>query len=190
MHNQADLIRRAGKGELLAQEELLKSCQGMVYNLCFRFTGNQQEAEDMAQEALVKVLERLSTFRGDSAFSTWVYRLTINNLRDNWRRNKKVAALRVEINGEDDRQLQLESPEPTPLDEVERKEKQQLLQGALARLPEEQRLVVILRDIRGLSYREIAEALGIEEGTVKSRLSRGRLRLRDILMSEGNFFRK
>lgn len=168
-----------------SEAEFLEKNSRLVYNLALRLVGSPVDAEDLAQDALIRALRALPNFRGDSAQTTWVYRITINTWKNRVRSEKrrgfwKMLPLHALFGGGDaDREEQntegaLAADEPSLDAGLETEETAREVQKALQTLDEENRSVVILRDIEGLSYQEIAETLGMPEGTVKSKLSRAR----------------
>ena len=184
--NERELIARLQKRDETAFEELLRQYEKKVYTLCFRMCGNSEDAEEAAQDAFLALWRGIDRFRQESSLSTWIYRLASNACIDLLRRRKKQgSSLSL-----DDEELFLDAgdPAPRPQDAVEHREAQKLLQEGLSALPEEYRKVLILREIEGLSYTEIAESASLELGTVKSRISRGRVLLRNFLSGSGNFF--
>ena len=184
--NERELIARLQKRDETAFEELLRQYEKKVYTLCFRMCGNSEDAEEAAQDTFLALWRGIDRFRQESSLSTWIYRLASNACIDLLRRRKKQgSSLSL-----DDEELFLDAvdPVPRPQDAVEHREAQKLLQEGLSALPEEYRKVLILREIEGLSYTEIAESASLELGTVKSRISRGRVLLRNFLSGSGNFF--
>ena len=184
--NERELIARLQKQDETAFEELLRQYEKKVYTLCFRMCGNSEDAEEAAQDTFLALWRGIDRFRQESSLSTWIYRLASNACIDLLRRRKKQgSSLSL-----DDEELFLDAvdPAPRPQDAVEHREAQKLLQEGLSALPEEYRKVLILREIEGLSYTEIAESASLELGTVKSRISRGRVLLRNFLSGSGNFF--
>jgi len=148
-----------------------------MYNLALRMLGNVQAAEDATQEALLSAWRGIGKFKGGN-FRTWLYRITANVCRDELRRLKRRPTISLE-------DLPLEPPDlpstESPEDYTMRQELSQQIQSGLDQLPPELRIAVILRNIQGLSYEEIAQALNCPLGTVRSRISRGRTQLRDYL---------
>lgn len=184
--NERELIARLQKRDETAFEELLRQYEKKVYTLCFRMCGNSEDAEEAAQDTFLALWRGIDRFRQESSLSTWIYRLASNACIDLLRRRKKQgSSLSL-----DDEELFLDAvdPAPHPQEAVEHREAQKLLQEGLSALPEEYRKVLILREIEGLSYTEIAESASLELGTVKSRISRGRVLLRNFLSGSGNFF--
>ncbi len=183
--DEAVLIERSQGGDLDAFNALVVVYQGQVYNLCLRMLGSQQPAEDAAQEAVIAAFRAISRFRGGS-FRAWLLRIAANACYDELRRRRSRPQVPLEPTDGDERTA-AELPAPDePLDErAERLELARHLRDGLGSIPSDQRLVVILRDVQGLAYEEIAEAAGISLGTVKSRISRGRAALRDFLLARG-----
>ena len=181
-----DLVRCAKDGDKAAFEELVRLNQRGVYTLALRHTGNHDDALDISQEAFFRAYKGMPHFKGECAFSTWIYRLTVNACIDHLRRSKrKRASLFSEIE-DGDRILEIPDTSRLPEDAAEFEELKAALSAALQTLPEKYRAVFILRAVNGLAYDEIAEILELEEGTVKSRLSRAREKLKDILARQGN----
>ena len=185
-----ELVLAARSGDQSAFTQLVKDHQAMVYSLAYRMTGNPEDAADLTQEAFLNAWRGLAGFDGRSSLATWLYRLTSNACIDFLRKEKRHAALSMtlEDSGEEDRQADLPDDRYSPQRELERKEAREAVREGLAALSPEHREVLILRELEGLSYTEIAAVLELEEGTVKSRIARARLALRDFLVKSGNFF--
>lgn len=180
------LVERAQCGDRAALCELILRYERKAYNLALRLTGNHADASDAAQEALVRVYTRLHNFRGDSAFSTWLFRVVTNTCLDELRRRGRVrcASLDDPLPGEEGAVPRQTTDEAdSPVDVAERREVQAVVQRAINRLPEDYRVVVVLRDLQDHSYHEIAGMLDTSVGTIKSRLHRARHALRAILKS-------
>ena len=185
-----ELVQAARGGDRKAFGALVEQNQSKVYSLAYRMTGNPDNAADLTQEAFLSAFQNLSKFDGRSAFSTWLYRLTSNLCLDFLRREKRRSAHSITLEdkeGEETSQLDLPDERYTPERELERKEAFEAVRRGLAALSPQHREVLVLRELEGLSYTEIAQALDLEEGTVKSRLARARLALRDFLVKSGNF---
>ena len=165
-------------------EALVLANEDGVYRLCLRMLGSEQDALDASQEAFLKAYRSLAGFRGESAFSTWLYRLAANVCLDMLRRRPEQPPLSGD---EDDRASALPDPGPTPYQALEKKELRAVVDRALQSLSPEFREAVVLRDVNGLSYEEIAAVTGLEPGTVKSRIFRARKKLAAALMGDGNF---
>lgn len=180
-------IEKAARGDADAFEALLTQYQGQVFRLCFRMTGNSEDAADLTQEAFVKVWRALGSFQFDSAFSTWLYRLATNCCLDFLRSQKRrpTQPLTVETDGEEGT-IEVPDDSPTPEEAAISKEEHEALERAMQSLEPEQRQILTLRIVNDLSYEEIARVVGIREGTVKSRLSRARENLRKKLQGIGN----
>lgn len=176
--DEQELIRRSQAGEMSALEELLGRYEGLVFNLAHRYFGNQAEAADAAQEAMVKIFRRIGEFRGHSAFKTWVYRVTTNVCLDLLRKHR-IEPLSLDDSDEAGRPtLQVPSREDNPEEALEQEELREILTQLLATLAEDHRVILVLRDLEGLAYEEIAVILDCSLGTVKSRLARAREALR------------
>ncbi len=185
-----ELIQRAKKGDEDAFARLMRENETRIYNLTLRMTGNEQDALDLAQEAFFNAWKGLKFFKGDSAFSTWVYRLASNACIDHLRRKKRrqdISAPMPTVDEEDDRPLDIPDERYAPEQVLEKKQLRQAVAEGLGQLTEEHRQVLIMRELDGLSYQEIGQVLGLEAGTVKSRIARARLSLRKILVETGNF---
>ncbi len=185
-----ELIRLAARGDQDAFAQLLELHQNKVYGLTLRLTSSPEDAMELTQETFFNAWRGLPNFHFESKFSTWLYRLATNATIDFLRREKRRKSLTVtSLSAEDDPQRLLDIPDRrfTPQDELERKEFQAAVRRGLEQLSDEHRQVLVLRELNGLSYAEIAQVLGIEEGTVKSRISRARLALRKVLLADGNF---
>ena len=186
--NDRELAERAKQGDQEAFERLVLNNQNRVYTLALRLVNDREEAADLAQEAFVKAWQGLGSFQGESSFATWIYRLTTNACIDWLRKQKRREAVEpaVSLDDEDSGWAEPAGWDQDPQLQLERRELGQALARALDRLPEWQRRVLTLRELSGLSYQEIGEALELDLGTVKSRISRARLTLRKILAEDGN----
>ena len=176
-----ELVERCLGGEEAAWEELVKTYTRRVYSICYRFTASNQEAQDLTQDVFLRVFRSLKSFRaGEGSFNVWLGKLTRNLLIDHYRRTKLDRAT-DSIEGQ--MPMLEEKTAMTARTEglVAGREAGELLQGALQKLSPELRETVILRDLEELEYREIAQVLNVPEGTVKSRLNRGRAELAKIL---------
>lgn len=181
------LLARAKKGEIAAFESLMTAYENRIYSLALRSTGSEQDAADITQEVFLRAWKNLDSFRGDSSLSTWLYRVT-SNLCVDFARKKAAEGTPTSIDDEESPAADLAdaSRMAQPEAAAENSELREELQFALAQLSEEHRRVVLLRDVAGMTYTDIARTLGLEEGTVKSRLARARASLRKILLERGN----
>lgn len=184
-HQEAVLIEKAKNGDVESFEQLTSAYQKRAFNIAYRMLGNLEDANDVTQEALLKVYKSLHNFRGNSSFSTWLYSIVNNVCIDFIRKNKKVKLLSIDKQQEGE-SYQREIPDEinTPECLFEKKEVKRMVHDAINQLSYEQRNIIILRDIQGFSYQEIAEMLHISIGTVKSRINRARSNLKEII-SEG-----
>ena len=179
------LLRRAQGGDSAAFEDIVRAHEKTVYHLALRQLGNREDAEDAAQEVFLKAYTGLSSFRGDSKLSVWLYRITNNVCIDFLRRRRETVSLSQE--NEEGEPLELELPDERfdPAALTERKDLRERIGKALDALPPEAREILLLRELGGQSYDEIAATLGLDLGTVKSRIFRARKKLCALL--EGNF---
>lgn len=186
-----DLVALAKKGDQDAFSQLVEANQNKIYSLALRMTGSPEDGADLAQEAFLRAWRSLPSFQEESSFSTWLYKLTSNLCIDFLRKEKrrKAVAITVSLDDDQDESPPVEVPDHrfTPEAEVERRELRSAMSRALKTMSEEHRQILILREVEGLSYTEIAQLLDVEEGTVKSRLARARISLRNILQKDGNF---
>ena len=184
-----EIIEKVVAGDTEAFEALVLEHQNKVYSLALRMVGNEEDARDMAQEAFIRAFNSLAGFRGDSKFSVWIYRLTSNICIDFLRSRAKKRTVSMTWSDEEGGEAgELEIPDETwsPAERLERSETRESVRRGLDSLSPQYREILLLREINGLSYDEISEALGIEPGTVKSRIFRARKKLCDFLLSEGN----
>lgn len=188
MQREDELVRRAQSGDLEAFEALVRAHEKSVYNLALRMTGQPQDAEDMAQEAFLKLWRALPDFRWECKFSVWLYRIVSNVCLDWLRRQSRRQTVSLSVEDGDGEETELEIPDErlSPERLLERKLTREAVQRGLEQLPEEQRQILLLRELRALSYEEIGAVLSLEPGTVKSRLFRARKRLADWLLRDGN----
>ena len=177
-----DLIRSAKEGDLDSFNHLVERYQREVYNLSLRMLGNAPAAEDATQDAFISAFRGIGKFRGGS-FRAWLFRIAANACRDQLRSLRRRPTTSM-----DSVPLEIESDQPSPEDLAMRRELGEEIKRALAALPPDQRLAVILRDIEGLDYGEIAHVTGSSLGTVKSRINRGRERLRHHLERHRELF--
>jgi len=186
----ADLVAACRSGRTEAFGELVTRHQDRVFNLAYRLTSSADDAAEIAQEAFLKAYRGLDSFRGDCAFYTWMFRIAVNTARSRQRfKAVRPKELSLDANpgrdadGSGGKSLLTDLPAAgtDPVEEASRAEHRQLVEQALARLNEEQRMLIVLRDIEGRNYGELADLLDCPRGTVKSRLHRARMALKDLL---------
>ena len=184
------LALRAASGDRAAFEALVKAHEKSIYTLAFRMSRNREDAFDLSQEVFLRAYRALSGFKGQSAFSTWLYRLAYNLCLDHVRKMSRRQEVPLSTKTEDGTEKSMEWPDLrySPESNWEKQELRAAIADAMERLTPEQRAVLTLREIQSLSYDEIGEVLALPAGTVKSRLARAREALRVILLSKGNFF--
>ncbi len=182
--DEAALIVEAQNGSLDSFNRLVLAYQDMVFHHAYRMMSDPAAAEDAAQDAFIAAYRKLDTYRGGS-FKAWLLRIVTNLCYDELRRRKRRPTTPLEPTDDDDEEIEsprwLSDPSETPEEHAERAEMARALQGCLTRLPEEFRAVVALVDIQGMDYTEASQVIGAPLGTVKSRLARGRARMRDCL---------
>lgn len=179
-------ISKAKQGDMAAFEALIIQHEKIVYNVALRMMNQSEDAKDISQEVFLKAYRNIANFDERSTFSTWIYRITVNTCIDEMRKRKgkQTVSLDNELEGEEG-SWKKEIPDSgvTPEESLLRKEEQKEIEMALETISEDYKTVFILRDIRGLSYEEIAEISGLALGTVKSRISRARNRLREAIFN-------
>ena len=184
--DERELIVRAGRGDAYAFEQLMTAQESRMYAVALRMCGNREDAQDCLQEAMLRVYRAMSSFKGQSSFSTWVYRITMNSCLDELRRRKSRTATSLDAMLENGFAPSDESD--TPEQNSLRNEQRRVMERAITNLSEDMRAAVVLRDIQGCSYEEIAQALSANVGTIKSRISRGREKLRAALSEQPELF--
>ena len=184
--NEKDMILKAQNGDINAFEMLIETHKNSIYKTAFSMVQNHHDANDIAQIALIKVYHNLSKFNFKSSFSTWLYRITVNSCLDEIRKRKKSNDLTLTINDEEN-PIEIESDALTPEASYEKKELKKLVWQKINMLSDKYKKVIILRDINGLSYEEIANIEKCSVGTVKSRINRARLSLKEIILKDGTF---
>ena len=174
-----DLCRLAAGGNLAAFEIIYQRYHRRTFSLCLRMTSSQTEAEDLTQEVFIQLFRKIGSFRGDSAFSTWLHRMTVNQVLMHFRR-RSVKNEKTSETGDMPEQAVTGSANPNRMQVVDRI----ALKNAIAELPNGYRKVFILHDVQGLEHEEVAGVLGISVGTSKSQLHKARLKLRGLLFKE------
>ncbi len=184
------LVQRAKNGDQAAFAQLVTAYEGKIYNLALRYLGNREDAMDASQEVFLRMYRFLDGFQEGSTFSTWLYRIGVNVCKDLLARRAKRAELPLEHTDEEEESRAADIPDDRydPERLTQQAALRKTLSDAIAGLPEPQREIIVLRDVQGLSYEEIADALCLETGTVKSRLFRARENLRKKLLQNGNIF--
>lgn len=179
------LVSLAKRGDMSSFEQLILAHEKMVYHVALRIFGNAEDAKDFSQEAFLKAYRNIQKFDERASFSTWIYRITVNACIDEMRKRKgkPSVSLEQEMENEDGAwALQVADERETPEEALLRREKQREILLALEQLSPEHKAVVVLRDVRGLSYEEIAEILEKPVGTVKSRICRARSQLKEEIL--------
>ena len=179
------LLHRAQKGDAGAFEEIVRACEKTVYHLALRQLGSREDAEDASQEVFLKAYTALGSFRGESRLSVWIYRITNNVCIDFLRRRRETVSLSAVNDEGEPMELELPDERFDPAALAERKDLRERLGEAMMLLPPDAREILLLRELGGESYGEIADTLNIDVGTVKSRIFRARKKLCSLL--EGNF---
>lgn len=181
------IIEKVLGGDANAFEELVLKYEKTVYNLALRMVGDRDDAFDMTQEAFIKAYGSLSSFRGDSKFSVWIYRIATNVCLDFLRSKSRKQQVSLTVSDDDeDAQLDIPDPKAAPEQQLMQKMSMQSVEEGLKTLPDKQRQILVMRELGGMSYAEIGAALSLEEGTVKSRIFRARKRLCTFLLDSGN----
>ena len=187
MDEDIELVKSFKAEDKTAFDKLVLKYKNRVFNLCYRMLGNYEDANDSAQDTFVKVFRSLNKFRMESTFSTWLYRIAVNTCKNKFAsaeykyKEKMVRIDDPEESDEGSHKMEIRDESLSPGSELEKKEKEALIQKAIATLPKEQKTVVVLRDINGMSYEEVAKVTGYNLGTVKSKLARARQSLREKL---------
>ena len=186
LRDEGELIRRLQQHDEKAFQKCVKLYQTKVYGLVYRMLGSQAEAEDVSQEVFVTVFKSIDSFRGDSKFSTWLYRIAANHCKNRIKYLKRRAHKQTgELDDAAERELlgsahsTLGQKQASPVEALEGQQLGHIVQRAITKLDEEHRLLLVLRDVEELSYEEIMQVTGLAEGTVKSRLHRARLVLKE-----------
>jgi len=178
----AELAAASGRGDPAAFGELVLRHQDRAFNLAFRLTGSHEDAADAVQEAFLKAYRGMASFRRQSSFYTWLFRIVVNEVRSRRRAGtSRPAVFTLSSADGPDAPAGLRSSGPDPSEQASIAERRQIVEAALQSLEFDQRAIIALRDIEGRDYAEIAEMLGCPQGTVKSRLHRARMALKDSL---------
>lgn len=191
MEREQQLIIDARKGDVAAFEALIGEHQKRIFSIAFRMAGNPEDAADMAQEVLIKIFKNLGKFQGNSKFSTWVYRVATNTCLDELKKLRRHTAYSLDQELETEEgsvAAELADEAPTPEESAERRDLQRAVSEAIGMLSEDHKKAILLRDMQGFSYEEIANILQCSVGTVKSRINRARAQLKKILIKNGELF--
>lgn len=187
-YNEERIIALATAGDNAAFDKLIDPYLKPLYNICLSMLSSQEDAEDAAQDAVIKAYKSLGSFRGGSKFSTWLYRIAINSVKDLLKKKQRAEVLsleeQVELSGDSILEARARL-EKNPEQKLEQKELRKQIQNAILALPQNARELIVLRELRGQSYEEIAEILGKNVGSVKSGLSRARAQLASLLLERG-----
>ena len=183
------LVERCRRGNTAAMERLILRYQNRIYNVVLKICGNPDDAAELTQEAFVKIIESIDKFKGSSSFYTWAFRIAVNLTINYCKRGARLGfgSLEEDIGQTEGgvsrtlRDILRDDKTPDPAALAESREVQRIVIKALMKLDDDQRAIIVLRDVEGMNYAEIAQVFGVELGTVKSRLSRARANLRDIL---------
>lgn len=185
-----ELVKRAAMGDVPAFEDLVSIYQKKVYNIALNFFKNHDDALEISQEAFIKVFRSIGSFNGKSSFSTWLFRIVTNTCIDEFRKRNNITVVyideEVESEGDKPYKTELRSNFEEPQEAYSRKEMRLIIMEALNKIPVELKTMIILRDINGFNYEEISHILNLPLGTVKSRISRARESLKNILKSYSN----
>ena len=184
--DEAKLIERASQGDAQAFNELLAEHERRMYAVALRMCGTKEDAEDCLQEAMLRIYRAIGGFKGQSSFGTWVYRITMNTCLDELRRRKSRPG--TSLDGMVEAGWSPSDGREGPEQHAVRAETRRRLEALIQQLPEDMRAAVVLRDIQGLSYEDIARALDANVGTIKSRISRGREKLREKIQAHPELF--
>lgn len=187
MLDDAMLIRRAQKGDAQAFEDLMAPHERKLYALCLRMLGNRDDALDCAQEAMLRIWRAIGTYRRQASFTTWSFRIATNACLDLLRRQKSRPSVSLDMLA--DAGFPPSAAESDgPQQHAEATARREALEGGIAALPEDLRSALLLRDVQGFSYEEVSEILSVPLGTVKSRISRAREKLRGLLHPSAELF--
>jgi len=185
---EAVFVARLQANEDAAYDELVRTYHAAIFHVAYRMLGDRGEASDVVQEIFLKVFRNIRGFKGEAALKTWIFKVAfseiLNRLRS-WKRRYRSSTVSLDDNHNRSgigSGYQITDPKPTPEEALESKEQERAIQRALSKLSSDHRSILVLRDIEGFSYNEIAEVLGVSIGTVKSRLARARADLKRSLM--------
>ena len=172
--NDKERVTKIKNGDQNAFWQLFEQYQHLVYNICYRMSGNQEEAEDITQNVFIKIFHAIGKFRGDAKLSSWIYRITVNTCLKRERRKKLENWISLDFLFKEKDQLHPVSPDPAPDQQIEIAEKEHIVQMAIQNLPERQKIALILFRYENLSYKEIAAVMEISLSAVESLLHRAK----------------
>lgn len=179
------LIKRCQKGDVDAFEMLIDKHQKIAYNIAFKMLNNKEDAMDISQEAFIKIYKSIGKFNFKASFTTWMYRIVVNTCLDFLKKKKTTYSLDDNIKTPDGEiKKEIADDKNTPEKIIEKKMTRQNVHDSIKKLNEIHKTVIILRDIQGFSYDEIAEITGTSKGTIKSRISRARSALKQIILND------
>lgn len=186
--DEARIIQQVQRGDTNAFEQLVREYEKNVYNLALRMVRNPDDAADMTQDAFIKAYNSLPSFRGDSKFSVWLYRIVSNVCLDFLRSRSRHQTVSLSVEDDNGEETELDIPDEghSPEELLEQKLTRESVNRGLEALPADYRQILLLREIQGLSYEEISAILSLELGTVKSRIFRARKKLCEFLLRDGN----
>ena len=179
------VVDRVLGGEVNAYADIIEKYQNRVFRYVYSRCGNYDEAVDITQDIFVMTYESLASFRRESKFSTWLYSIMVNYCKNHQKKKMRFTSISIDRNGEDDFEIQIADERQNTEDDIITKDMLRILKEELLELPEDHRDILMLRDIEGLSYNEIAEVLGISLANVKVRIHRGRELLKNRLQAKG-----
>ncbi len=181
------MINKARLGDEESFVLLIEGCKTKAYNTALHYLRNEEDAGDVLQESLIKIFLNLHKFKGKSRFDTWVYRIVVNTCNDFLRKKSRMITESLDCNTKNGASvIQVSGNDPSPSEILEKNETSEMILNCLYRMPKDQRLVIILRDIQGFSYKEIGQILGCTIGTVKSRINRARSRLKEYISEQND----
>lgn len=191
LSDDAVLIRRCQQGDRAAFDDLVRRHERRAYQYAFRLTSNAEEAADIVADAFIRIYNALQNFRSQSAFTTWMYRILTNCYLDLRKKEKSRPTVSLDASLQtpgNDIERQVEDESAGPDEEAEKHAREKAVQDAILKLPEYQRAMLVMYHVEMLSYEQIAESLDLPLGTVKSRLNRARLSLRELLAQDEELF--
>ncbi len=179
--NENELIMKSQKGDIESFEILIENYQKYAFNIAYQMMKNYDDASDITQEAFIKVFKYIKNFKMDATFSTWLYRIVINTCKDEFKKRKKIETISID---EEDSYKEVKDDSKTPDEILESMEIRSKIDKAINSLSPNYKEIIVLRDVNELSYKEISETLDVPIGTIKSRISRARIELRNLIRKE------